>query len=249
MREPVVSTTRSHEGIALVGLEDREHKNTFSPALVEELLAAFRRIEQDQSIKVVVVHGYDNYFCSGGNKQELLRIIDGEITFDSLGFYRLLLDCPVPTIAAMQGHAIGGGLAFACYADLMVIAEESLYTANFMKFGFTPGMGSTYIVPLKFGLLLGTEMLFTAKNYQGGELKKRGLNAAVVRRTEVIPEAMRLARELAEKPRSTLVLLKQKMVGKTKQELDEAIRQELEMHRLTLSHPSVREKVEAMFGG
>src|SRR5262245_8959043 len=158
-------------------MEDREHKNTFSPDLIDGLIKTFAQIAEDESLRVVVIHGYDTYFCSGGSKDELLRIISGELYFDRLGFYALLLDCPIPTIAAMQGHAIGGGLAFGCFADLIILATESLYTANFMNYGFTPGMGATCILPAKFGIVLGAEMLQTGRSYQGGELQQRGVNA------------------------------------------------------------------------
>ena len=82
-------------------------------------------------------------------------------------------------ISAMQGHALGGGLAFGCFADIIVMGVECIYSANFMKYGFTPGMGATYIIPRKFGEVLGTEMLLTAKNYYGSELKERGASAKI----------------------------------------------------------------------
>lgn len=243
-----VDITRLPNGIALVRMQDRAGKNTFTPALIGALLDAFRCLGADDSIKVVVISGYDSYFCSGGSKEELLRIVSGEITFENLGFYRTLLDCPVPTIAAMQGHAIGGGLAFGCFADLIVLAEESLYSANFMKYGFTPGMGATCILPFKFGPVIGAEMLLTARNYQGEELKRRGVNATVLRRAEVLDHALRLAGDLAEKPRTALMLLKSELVRGLRVQLAVAVERELSMHAVTLSEDSIRQRVLTLFG-
>jgi len=244
----VVKLSYPESSIAVVTLEDRENHNTFSKALIEGLLSAFGTIQRNKKIKIVVIHGYENYFCCGGTKEELLAIYSGKLTFTDFAFYRLLLDCEVPTIAAMQGHALGGGLAFGCYADLIILAEESLYSTNFMKFGFTPGMGASYMVPKKLGENLGHEMLFSAKNYHGGVLKKRGVLVDVVKKNDVIGTAMNLARELADKTRMSLQLLKEHLTQPIKAALPKIIEQELAMHRITFAQSEVKERIETLFG-
>jgi 4-carboxy-3-alkylbut-2-enoyl-[acp] decarboxylase len=245
----VVKLTYPEASIALVAMEERAYRNTFSRALIEGLMTTFEQIGRNTALKVVVLHGYDTYFCCGGTKEELLNIYEGKIKFTDLSFYRLLLDCELPTISAMQGHALGGGLAFGCYADLLVMAEESMYSANFMKYGFTPGMGSTYIIPRKFGQVLGTELLFSANNYHGGVLRERGIPAKVVRKREVIDTALALARDLADKPLVSLKLLKAHLTRSIKTELPAIIEQELAMHEVSFAQPEVRERIETLFGG
>src|SRR5690606_32652185 len=120
---------------------------TFTAGVIEGLERAFVAIAERKDLKVVVLHGYDNYFCCGGTKEELLGIHEGRIAFSDRPFYELPLRCELPVIAAMQGHALGGGLVLGCYADIMVLAEECMYGAVFMKYGFTPGMGGTFILP------------------------------------------------------------------------------------------------------
>lgn len=242
----VVSVSYPEPYIAQVAMEDRAYRNTFSSALTNGLINAFSSFRAET--KVVVLHGYDNYFCCGGTQEELLQLCRGEITFTDLAFYRLLLDCKLPTIAAMQGHALGGGLAFGCYADLIVMAEECLYSTNFMRYGFTPGMGATYIVPRKFGDVLGQEMLFSAKNYHGGELRQRNAQVLIMKKNEVITQALVLARELAEKPLISLQLLKEHRVQTIKKELPAIIAQEIAMHDITFKLPEVQERVRTMFG-
>lgn len=231
--------------IALISMEDRESRNTFSKRLIQGLQQVFNNIQQDS--KVVVIQGYDNYFCCGGTQEELLAIQAGTLNFNDLDFYRLLLDCEIPTIAAMQGHAIGGGLAFACFADMMVFAEESLYSTNFMKYGFTPGMGATYMVPKKFGESLGREMLYSAKNFHGGVLKQRGINHHVVKREAVLKTALDHAEELADKPLLTLKTLKAHLNQDIKMHLPNIIEQELRMHQITFSQPEVKQRIQQLF--
>ncbi len=244
----VVSLRITPEHIAVVAMEDRGSGNTFTPALIDGLMRAFQAIGQHPHAKVVVIHGYDSYFCCGGTKDELLGIAEGRLRFDDLPFFDLLLQCELPVIAAMQGHAIGGGLVFGCYADLLVMGEENLYGAVFMKYGFTPGMGGTVVLPRKFGEVLGTEMLFTSRNYHGRELKQRGLPARVVPKAQVIDTAMALARELADKPRVSLMSLKNHLAAGLRRELPAVVRQELAMHELTFAQPEVRERIERLFG-
>lgn len=232
--------------IAVIVLEDRAFRNTFSTPLIQGLTAAFASLKPET--KVVVIHGYENYFCCGGTQEELLKLSEGKMTFADLDFYRLLLDCEVPTIAAMQGHALGGGLVFGCYADIILMAEECLYSANFMKYGFTPGMGATYILAKKLGEVLAQEMLLTAKNYHGGELRERGAQINVVKKSAVLTAALALAKELTEKPLISLKLLKQQHVRAIKAELPAVIEQELAMHAITFKLPEVKEKIQQLFG-
>jgi polyketide biosynthesis enoyl-CoA hydratase PksI len=245
----VVTLSYPEPAIAVVEMADRNARNTFSPALVDGLMRAFAAIQQQPQVKVVVIHGYENYFCCGGTREELLKILEGKLKFDDLAFYRLLLDCDVPTISAMQGHGIGGGLAFGCYADFIIMAEEAIYSANFMRYGFTPGMGATYIIPRKFGNLLGEEMLYSATNFHGGKLRERGIPARVVKKQEVIPTALTLARNLADKSLISLKLLKTHLTRTIRAELPAIIEQELAMHEISFAQPEVRIRIETLFGG
>ena len=247
MAEPVRLTT-TPEGIAVVALEDRDSSNTFSSPFIDGLMRAFEQVRGDPGLKAVVVHGYDSYFCCGGTKEELIAILEGRLEFAALPFYDILLQCELPVIAAMQGHAIGGGLVLGCHADIMLLAEESLYGAVFMKYGFTPGMGGTYIVPRRFGDVLGNEILFTAKNYYGHELRARGIPARVLKRTEVIPAAMAMARMLADKPRLALTELKKTLAAPIRLALPQVVETELAMHRVTFAQPEVRSRIDARFG-
>ena len=247
MSECVFLTVTS-DNIATVEMADRQSKNTFSGGLIRGLIHSFENIKMDSRIRAVVVHGYDNYFCCGGTKEELLKIYNGELQFDELNFYDLLLQCEVPVISAMQGHAIGGGLVFGSYADLIVMAEECIYTTNFMKYGFTPGIDATCIIPRKFGDILGHEMLFTAATYYGIDLKKRGIPLRVVKKTAVREEAMSLALELAQKPVIALKELKRTLTEDLKKQVKIAVARELEMHKVTFAQPEVKSRIEALFG-
>jgi polyketide biosynthesis enoyl-CoA hydratase PksI len=234
--------------VGIIALEEREFKNTFSKRFIEGVTEAFQQANKIPDLKVIVVHGFENYFCCGGTKEELIGIFEGTLKFNDLDFFSLPLRCEIPVISAMQGHALGGGLAFGSYADMIVLGRECLYSANFMKYGFTPGMGANYIIPKKFGALLGTEMLLSAKNYSGEELRERGVPMKVVKRDDVIEVALKLASELADKPLLSLKVLKRYLTREIVATLPQVIEDELAMHKTTFAQPEVRKRIEELFG-
>jgi polyketide biosynthesis enoyl-CoA hydratase PksI len=241
--------------ILLVRLQDEQSRNGFTSELVRGLVAVFRRAAEDESLACVVLTGYGNYFATGGTREDLLAIQEGRAAFTSssggaagTNVYSLPLDCPVPVVAAMQGHAIGGGLALGLAADLVVLAEESVYAASFMKYGFTPGFGSTTVLPLRLGFALGYELLLTARAVRGSELRERGVPFPVVLRRMVLERALVLAREIADKPRLSLVTLKDHMVAELRERLPNTVARELAMHEVTFHQPEVRERIMGRFG-
>ncbi|MED1780912.1 polyketide synthase [Brevibacillus fortis] len=246
--QPVVELREIEPGIALITMQDRVYKNTFSDDLVKGLAHAFLTVKETERYKAVILTGYDTYFASGGTQEALLAIFEGQLKFTDSNFYSLALECPVPVISAMQGHAIGGGFVIGMFADFVVMSRESVYTANFMKYGFTPGMGATYILPRKLGLSLGNEMLLSSSNYRGADLEKRGVPFAVLPRDQVMSHALELARQLAEKPRLSLVTLKDHLVETMRAELPNYIAKEVAMHELTFHQTEVRDKILSLFG-
>ncbi len=249
MNSSVVTFKEVEPCIVQVKMQDRVYKNTFSEELVHGLIEAFQKIKANSTYKVVILTGYDNYFCSGGTQEGLLAIHEGRGKFTDVNVYALALECEIPVIAAMQGHGIGGGFVMGLFADFVILSRESVYTTNFMQYGFTPGMGATYIVPKKMGFSLGEEMLLNAGNYRGAELEKRGVSFKVVSRKDVLSSALQLARQVAEKPRISLITLKNHMVKSIREQLPNVVNQEIAMHDKTFHEPEVKERIIKLFGG
>ncbi len=242
-----VINVEKNNGIAHIVMEDRRSKNTFSEEFTDGLLMAFADIDRDPELKVVILSGYDNYFCCGGTQEELLKIFNGDSVFTKGQIYDLLLRCKLPVISAMQGHALGGGLVMGSYADFIVMGKQCIYSTNFMKYGFTPGFGATYIIPQKFGGLLGSEMLITAGTYQGSVLQQRGAPVIIVDKNDVLGEAYRIANSLLDKPRVSLLLLKERLAEIHRREVQVAVEKELQMHKISFKQPEVRENIHALF--
>src|SRR5688500_18137264 len=135
---PLVGVDIDSRGVALVRMQDVAGKNALSREMVEALRAALDGIAQNAEVAAVVLAGLPEYFCTGANEAMLLDIVERSVAPSDLLLPRWLLGIAVPTIAAVEGHALGGGLAVALCADMVVMSSESRYGCTFMKMGFTP---------------------------------------------------------------------------------------------------------------
>jgi polyketide biosynthesis enoyl-CoA hydratase PksI len=196
----------------------------------------------------VVLAGLPEVFSSGGSLGMLQALARGEVAPTDIVLGRALLDLPVPAIAAMEGHAIGGGLALGLAADLVIIARESRYGASFMNMGFTPGMGITRLLGHVVSPAIAAELLFAGEAKKGAWFEGRSGFNAILPRAEVLPHARSLAARIAEKPRLSLELLKRTLTLGRRQAFEETHTLESLMHRLSFAGPSVLSRIEEHHG-
>ncbi|WP_198683408.1 SDR family NAD(P)-dependent oxidoreductase [Peristeroidobacter agariperforans] len=232
-RSDAVTVANDADGVAVITMHDRQTKNLFSESLLSAVKQAFAYVEHTPACKVVVLTGYDTYFAAGGTKGTLLSIQQGKAQFTDERIYEIALNCSLPVIAAMQGHAIGAGWSLGMFADLVVLGEESRFHSPYMGYGFTPGAGATLVFPRKIGHDLARETLLTAREIAGHELRDRGLQVAVMPRREVLSAAIELARNIAKHSRSQLKALKRQWTHSLRQAREEVYRREVQMHEQT----------------
>jgi len=231
------------QGVALLTMCDTASKNALTRDMVHELEARFHEVAANPEFHAMVLHGSGDVFCSGANRAVLEEVLDGSITPSDLLLPRALLDVPVPVIAAMSGHAVGGGLALGLCADIAVIAKESRYGANFMEYGFTPGMGVTRLLADFAGHNVAHEMMFTGRTFRGAHFEGRGGVNYVLPGIAVLGKALEVAGFCATKPRRALIALKTELSAR-KRELFEAARsREILMHQLTFDPAVVRDLI------
>jgi len=243
---PTPVVVRLEGPVAHVFLRDAAHGNRITPAARTALPAALARAAADPGTRVIVLSGLPDIFCSGGTREDLTA--EGEArTPAGWDFVRAAADCPLPVVAAVQGHAIGGGLLLALYADVVVLSDHSSYAANFLTYGFTPCLGATHLLPTVLGPALGTEMLYTGRPYRGRELAARGAPVNIVAHDKVPSRADAVAARIAQAPRTTLQLLKQELAGPARELALAALERELAHHTATLSAPEVRQRIGTLY--
>jgi acyl transferase domain-containing protein/NAD(P)-dependent dehydrogenase (short-subunit alcohol dehydrogenase family)/pimeloyl-ACP methyl ester carboxylesterase/aryl carrier-like protein len=234
-------------GIAVVTMRTDGHGNMITDELLHGLEQSFATIAARPELKVVILTGTEQVFCMGGTPAALEMLAARQGTFTDAAFvYEGLLNCDRPVIAAVCGHAAGGGLAMGLYADIIVMSREGSYAANFLKYGFTPGMGASYILERRFGAALAAEMLLTGRGYRGDELERRGAQVSFETPDQVLPRALSLARSIAEMPSDASRVLKKELARRTLSALSHVIPSEVTMHERVLGDAAV-ERVRQHF--
>ena len=237
-------TLQVEDGVAVVRMQDVEARNTFHQAFVDELSTCLEAASRHAEAKVCVVCGLEDVWCAGGNREVLMSLSDGSASPYDLLLTRVLLEVSIPTIAAMAGHAVGGGLVFGLSCDMVVMGRESRYSSNFMDMGFTPGMGTTRLIEAAVGEHLAAEMMFGCQYFKGSHFEKRGLVNYVEPRHKVEKRAMKMASRLTDKPRYALTMLKHAVSLRRRKAFEDARAMESLMHTVCFANPETRAIIE-----
>lgn len=206
-------------GIATITLNRPDNRNSMTP----ELMAAFRecvgRAGADRSLRAVVVTGRGASFCAGADFRSaspadpgpVAELPDYERLFRTYEPFLEVFDLPMPTIAAMNGHAVGGGFGLALVCDLRVANRDARYGANFARLGFHSGMAISHLLPRIVGVPLAADLLFTGRLVSGAEAASIGLVHEAVSADEVGAAARRRAEAIAACAPETVRLLKRSL--------------------------------------
>jgi len=230
-------------GVAVLHMCDDKGRNAFGPAFIDLLVQRLGEVAEDGRVRACVLRGLDDVFCAGGDREVLLALAEGRMSPYDLVLTRALLDVPVPTIAAMAGAAVGGGLVFGLSCDAVVMARQSRYGCNFLDLGFTPGMGTTRLLQAAVGEYVAAEMMFGCQYFRGSQLESAAQVNAVVDRADVLPRALDIAARFADKPRRVLQLLKRALALPRRRAFEEALVTESLMHQVCFRHPATRQHI------
>ena len=171
------------DAIATITLNRPENRNSMTPDVMSAFRAAVARAAADRALRCVVVTGRGTSFCAGADfrgaspaeAHATEEVPDYERLFRTYEPFLEVFDLPMPTIAAMNGHAVGGGFGLALVCDLRVANRDARYGANFAKLGFHSGMAISHLLPRIVGVPVAAEMLFTGKLVSGAEAASIGL--------------------------------------------------------------------------
>ena len=254
----MIDSERALDGIMLrarghvrqVVLNEPDRRNPMSPAVMSGLDKACDLLEADDQVRVVIVTGAGTAFCAGGdlpyNDEHLRGPVGGQHEFLTRLYRPFLrvLDLPVPTIAAINGAAVGGGLAFAMLCDLRIAAENAKLVTAFAKMGFAPGMGLSYTLERHVGLAMAAELLYTGRTLTGAEAAEIGLVNRAVASEQLTNESWTMAEQIADSSPVVNRLVKASMFTSYRTEL----RQRLERDILAQVMTSVGEDYRARRG-
>jgi len=196
--------------------ERRNAISTFGDC--DAVIAAVHRVNRDRSVRAVILTGAGTSFCAGGDikaMRDRKGIIEGSHV-DLRENYRrgvqamanALYDCDAPTIAAVNGPAIGLGLDVACMCDIRVASDKASFAESFIKVGLIPGDGGAWLLPRVVGMSVACEMSFTGDLLDAQAAKEVRLVSRVVPHEELMSAARALAGRIAANPPDTLRMTK-----------------------------------------
>jgi len=216
--------------IISVILDRAGHKNAVDRETAEALADAFRVFDLDDTARVAILHGDHGVFCAGadlkamasGNPNRVERDGDGP-----MGPSRMVLGKPV--IAAIEGHAVAGGLELALWCDLRIAAEDAVLGVFCRRFGVPLIDGGTIRLPRLIGLSRALDLILTGRAVSAAEALSFGLVNRVVPAGQALIAAKQLAHQLAELPQAALRADRTSAYLQHDLALDAALMQELEL--------------------
>ncbi|MEY2974753.1 MAG: hypothetical protein RIR49_1173 [Actinomycetota bacterium] len=220
-------------GIVQITLDSPGRLNATDAAMHAELATVFRDLDADPEVAAVVVTGAGDAFSAGGdldwiagqvgNHDQTMRVMReaGDIV-------RSMVESEVPIVSAINGVAVGAGLAVALLADISIIDEGARFTDGHIRLGVAAGDHAVAIWPLLCGMAKAKYYLMTADFIDGREAERIGLVSKAVPAAEVLPEAVRVATVLATGPRDATRL--------TKRALNHWLRQALPAFEASLAY-------------
>lgn len=258
MSDPLLRIERD-AGLAVLTFQDPERLNAMTEAMGHALRAAVEELAGDPALRAAVLTGAGRAFSAGGD----LNLIEGMAKAGAASpggavreqnrafmerFYRLYLsvrEFPFPTVAAIQGPAIGAGLCVALGCDIRIAAREAKLGLNFVRLGIHPGMGATWLLPRLVGPARAAELLYSGRLLDGAEAARIGLVNRAVERDDVLPQALELAREIAGAAPLPVRGAKQALARALEASLDEQLRFEAEQQSRNYESRDLQEGIRA----
>ena len=195
-----IKVERGDDGIAVLTIDRQDKLNSLNPQVIEEIRDALLKLEDDQPRVTIVTGAGDRAFIAGAD----IAVMNEMSALEAKRFAELghaataLLDrSPVPTIAAVNGFALGGGCEVALACDIRIAAENALFGFPEVTLGILPGLGGTQRLPRLVGLGVAKEMIFSGRRIKAEEARMINLVNRVVPEGEAFNAARELAEEIA----------------------------------------------------
>ncbi|AWK84842.1 enoyl-CoA hydratase [Azospirillum thermophilum] len=238
--------------VLVLTLDQPETKNALGPEMMEAARDALIRATEDPGIGAVVLTGANGTFCSGGNLGRLMKnaqadpaVIRGNLDRFH-GWVRAMRTCPKPIVAAIEGAAAGAGFSIALGCDLIVAAEDAVFTLAYVKVGLNPDGGASAFLTRAVTPQLAAEIMFEGGRIGTQRLAQLAVVNRVVAPGTALQEAMAWAERLADGPAVAIGRAKALIeagFGAPDAQLD----READFFAEALRHPEAAEGIAAFF--
>lgn len=204
--EQVTSTL--DDGVLTLTLNRPDKLNAYTAQMGRELAAGFRRADTDDAVRVVIVTGAGKHFCAGADISGGADSFGGNPATDLFGdagqarrgggFIEAIFDCRKPSIAAINGAAVGVGLTLTLPMDIRLAATGAKFGFVFTRRGLVPEAASAWFLPRIVGLPQALRWCYSGRVFDAAEALRGGLVESVAAADDLLPQAMLIAREIAD---------------------------------------------------
>jgi enoyl-CoA hydratase len=204
---------RRDHGVLLITIDRPEKLNANDGPIHRGLGRIWLDVSDDPDTRVAVVTGAGKAFSAGGDLEWISEQVGNyrrtmDVMREASDIVRNMVDCEKPIVSAINGIAVGAGLACALMADISVIAEDARLTDGHMRIGVAAGDHANIIWPLLCGMAKAKYYLLTSDFLDGREAERIGLVSRAVPGEEVLPTALAIAERLATGPQDAIRLTK-----------------------------------------
>jgi len=194
-------------GVAVVTLNDPERRNALSLPMIGEIIEVFDAIEDDESVGAVVVTGAPPAFCAGADLSHLGSSQEQGLRDMYEGFMRVSR-CSLPTLAAVNGAAVGAGMNLALTCDVRLASRRARFDTRFVELGLHPGGGHTWMMQQIVGPQVSSATVLFGEILDAGEAERVGLVFRAVDEDSLMEAALDMARRSASGPRELVRRMK-----------------------------------------
>ncbi|MGI9293344.1 MAG: enoyl-CoA hydratase-related protein [Pseudomonadales bacterium] len=237
-------------GVALISLNRPDQLNSVNGAMLQGLGDAYRRCDEDDEVRVVVVTGAGKAFCAGADLSQAGATFDQQedMSFSSCPLSMQAYEVRKPVIAACNGHAIGVGLGIAVQCDTRILAEEGKYGFLQSRRGVIADFTIHHLLPRMIGLENALELILSGRRLTGTEAKEKGLAGRVLPADEVLPAALELACDIATNCSPLVVGMAKNMIWQgMEQSIDDMEQLETRLLHYSMGRPDAIEGGMAFF--
>lgn len=223
----VVVTTDG--GVGIVRLNEPRSMNAMSPGIKAALMREVPRLVADDQVRCLLVTGTGEAFSAGGDIKNMARSSPADTRkrmADHHAWCGPLLTAEKPVVMAVNGAAAGGGFGLALMGDIVIASRTAYFTTGFLKIGVVPDLGLLVTLPRAVGMMRARDMIMTSRKVAAEEALQMGLVSRVVEPDQLMPEAMKAARSLAEGPTVAIGLTKRLLKRTYESSIDDFLGEE-----------------------
>ena len=234
--------------IATVTLSRPEKRNSMTQKMFGELDTAVKHIAKEDSVRVLIIRGDNGTFCAGDDLVELAAMDPSRVRRFLAGVQCTFLDLEsleIPVVAAVEGHALGGGLELALACDLILASFDAFFGLPETNLGIIPGLGGTVRLSRRVGLGRARELVYSGRTVKAAEAKGMGLVEDVYPAEEFDSGVMEMAGLLASKSPTAIALAKSTINRGMDASLETGLALEREAFAYCFSLPDAKEGISA----